>query len=198
MPRINNKDFYNASIQKYGFQPKGVHWNSKQSQHTRFHIIKDFIPNINISGIVDAGCGFGDLYIFLNKQVSLPNRYTGIDCEEIVNKIRKSLKLALKSFKCSNKWNAKQFEDRLVTAMTTEILKKTKSCIVQEYKKLHKVVWNAVVSGFEDGTGLKYEDYKDMNMSSSKFPNIDYNFVLSRCVYNSTKAFSESLILIFK
>ena len=89
MPRINNKDFYNASIQKYGFQPKGVHWNSKQSQHTRFHIIKDFIPNINASGIVDAGCGFGDLYIFLNKQVSLPNRYTGIDCEEKMVEIAK-------------------------------------------------------------------------------------------------------------
>jgi cyclopropane fatty-acyl-phospholipid synthase-like methyltransferase len=82
MPRIDNKTFYNASIQKYGLQAKGVHWNSKESQYDRFKVLIDFIPDIMSSSIVDAGCGFGDLYIYLNKQVLLPQKYVGIDCEE--------------------------------------------------------------------------------------------------------------------
>jgi ubiquinone/menaquinone biosynthesis C-methylase UbiE len=82
MPKIDNSKFYNLAIQKNGLTSKGVHWNSKYSQYIRFEIIKDFITDIQNQSIVDAGCGFGDFYLFLNKKVSLPKNYIGLDCEE--------------------------------------------------------------------------------------------------------------------
>jgi SAM-dependent methyltransferase len=89
MPRIDNTKFYNLAIRKYGLSAKGVHWTSKYNQYVRFKTIRDFINNIDDQVIVDAGCGFGDFYIYLNKNVSLPQEYIGIDCEEKMVEIAK-------------------------------------------------------------------------------------------------------------
>ncbi len=80
MPRIDNKKFYISAITKYGITPKGVNWSSKHSQQIRFDMILEMLPqNLNLYNIVDAGCGFGDFYIYLQKKKLLPKNYIGID-----------------------------------------------------------------------------------------------------------------------
>lgn len=78
MSRIDNENFYTAAIKKHGNSPKGVHWNSRQSQEKRFEVLLSCIDD-DVFSIVDAGCGFGDLYFYLQKNGVNISRYTGLD-----------------------------------------------------------------------------------------------------------------------
>lgn len=80
MPRINNQTFYEKAIKRYGCTARGLNWNSKYSQYLRFEMIHDLVGDaLSSSKIVDAGCGFGDLYFFLKQRGSLPRCYVGYD-----------------------------------------------------------------------------------------------------------------------
>ena len=80
MPRIDNEKFYTSAIELYGTTAKGVNWHSKRTQEIRFNIILDLLPkNINDFSIVDAGCGFGDLYLYMLKKKKEPKNYIGVD-----------------------------------------------------------------------------------------------------------------------
>ncbi len=80
MPRIDNKTFYKKAIARYGHTAKGLNWNSKTSQHTRFEVIYELLgAEIISSKIIDAGCGFGDFYLFLKQKGALPRAYLGYD-----------------------------------------------------------------------------------------------------------------------
>lgn len=88
MSRIDNEKFYSAAIHKHGETPKGVHWNSKHSQEKRFEVLTSFIQDENFS-VVDAGCGFGDLYFYmLDKEVDFSS-YVGLDLSPSMVKIAK-------------------------------------------------------------------------------------------------------------
>lgn len=80
MPRVDNQTFYDQSIKKYKQTPRGVHWNSKSSQEARFEAIAIGMKGFDsIDSLVDAGCGFGDLYHYLRKTDQLPGHYLGLD-----------------------------------------------------------------------------------------------------------------------
>jgi len=80
MPRINSEKFYKNAIKKYGVSPQGVCWIDAARQQMRFNILHSLLPkDLSSSSIVDAGCGFGDFYIFLKNNHNLPQKYRGID-----------------------------------------------------------------------------------------------------------------------
>jgi len=80
MPRIDNEKFYTSAIELYGTSAKGVNWHSKRTQELRFDIILTLLPkNLQNHTIVDAGCGFGDLYLYMLKKKKEPKEYIGID-----------------------------------------------------------------------------------------------------------------------
>ena len=78
MPRIDSEKFYLSSIKKYGTNAKGVNWVSEETQELRFDIILDMLPK-KIDSLADAGCGFGDFFIYFQKQALSCNSYIGID-----------------------------------------------------------------------------------------------------------------------
>lgn len=81
MPRIENDTFYRAAIERHGLSPRGVHWNSEHSQYVRFKVIASLLPrDLSDTSLVDAGCGFGDLFCFLKQERKLPKTYLGLDC----------------------------------------------------------------------------------------------------------------------
>ena len=92
MPRVDNTKFYQQAINKHGYTPKGLHWNSKKTQHVRFQAIKDMLPNdISKFSLVDAGCGFGDFYVWLQQQNIELSSYTGVDTiQEMVDFAKKN------------------------------------------------------------------------------------------------------------
>ena len=80
MPRIDNEKFYVSAIEMYGTTAKGVNWHSKEYQEIRFDIILSLLPeNLNQVTVVDAGCGFGDFYLYMQKKKKTPKKYIGID-----------------------------------------------------------------------------------------------------------------------
>lgn len=69
MPKIDNKSFYSTAIEMYGITAKGVNWHSKESQNLRFEIILEMLPSeMSSYSVADAGCGFGDLYLYMLKK----------------------------------------------------------------------------------------------------------------------------------
>ena len=77
MRKIQNSDFYKASLKQHGFDVKALHWNSKSSQKKRFDILLKLLPeDISRYIIADAGCGFGDFYLYMEKK---PLSYTGLE-----------------------------------------------------------------------------------------------------------------------
>lgn len=98
MSRIDNEDFYTAAIKKHGESSRGVHWNSTFSQEKRFEVLLSCIDDAGFS-IVDAGCGFGDLYGYLQKNNISFHSYTGLDLSPSMVQIAKE-KTGCKIFEC--------------------------------------------------------------------------------------------------
>lgn len=81
MPKIDNKAFYSSAIEHYGTSAKGLNWNSSKTQQIRFYaIVKLLNKDLKNLTLLDAGCGFGDLYFYLEKNSNLPKNYIGVDC----------------------------------------------------------------------------------------------------------------------
>jgi len=81
MPRIDTRKFYKASLKRYAQTPQGVQWHSKDSQRIRFEMILKMLPkDLHNITLVDAGCGFGDFYIYLQQHNITLKKYIGIDC----------------------------------------------------------------------------------------------------------------------
>jgi SAM-dependent methyltransferase len=67
-------------VKKYAQTPQGVQWHSCYSQEVRFEQIFRMLPcNLTHLSLVDAGCGFGDFYTYLQTRNTLPKKYIGID-----------------------------------------------------------------------------------------------------------------------
>ena len=96
MARINQKEFYQNNYETYGVSAEGVAWDSIQTQKRRFSAIVSCLGDIKSDTLVDAGCGFGDFYLYLKEKNNLPKAYTGLDlCEPMVKeaKLRTSCKI---------------------------------------------------------------------------------------------------------
>ena len=80
MPRIDNKKFYDALLNKYGYGARGLGWLNKNNQQIRFDVLHQLLScDLHVSTLVDAGCGVAHFYDYLNIQKNLPKRYIGID-----------------------------------------------------------------------------------------------------------------------
>ena len=80
MPRIDSEKFYTSAIEMHGTSAQGVNWASKETQELRFDAILELLPKkLSEYVIADAGCGFGDLYNYMNKKKKRPKTYIGID-----------------------------------------------------------------------------------------------------------------------
>jgi len=87
MKRTNPTQIYLSSIKKHGYTPKGLCWSSNAHQQIRFEIILDMLPtDIVDCKIGDAGCGFGDFYIYLLNNNKSIKKYIGIEVIEQISK----------------------------------------------------------------------------------------------------------------
>ncbi len=99
MARINQKNFYQDNYKTYGVSAQGVAWDSDQTQKRRFSAIISCLGDVKQDTLVDAGCGFGDLYLYLKEKNNLPKTYIGLDlCEPMVReaKVRTGCKIVQK------------------------------------------------------------------------------------------------------
>jgi SAM-dependent methyltransferase len=81
----NIDNYYSSKIKSHGPSPKGVDWNGKKSQYTRFNQLSKIILNDRFS-ISDIGCGYGEYLKFLKENFN-DFEYKGYDLsqEMIIN-----------------------------------------------------------------------------------------------------------------
>ena len=80
---VSNSDFYQNAYKKHGISARGLNWSSKESQKVRFEVITSLLEDeLSKSSIVDAGCGFGDLYFYWLENGLHVKSYEGIDSVE--------------------------------------------------------------------------------------------------------------------
>ena len=71
-------NYFSTKIAEHGQDVQSLGWGSATSQQDRFRVLCE-IGNFDNKSLLDVGCGFGDLYLFLKEQNILPKQYTGID-----------------------------------------------------------------------------------------------------------------------
>ena len=77
LKKIDN--YYTTKIIENGATPKGVDWNSVESQELRFSILSEILDSKENFSILDFGCGFGSMYEFYLKNDFKNFNYTGFD-----------------------------------------------------------------------------------------------------------------------
>lgn len=72
--------YYSRKISEFGATPRGVDWNSHESQQIRFHQLAKIIGEAGQEPILlnDLGCGYGAYYDYLNT-LGIPLSYRGTD-----------------------------------------------------------------------------------------------------------------------
>jgi SAM-dependent methyltransferase len=86
MPRIDQTTFYANAVKKHGTTARGVAWSDEIRQKRRFGALLRAAGDLSRFSIVDAGCGFGDLWCYMQEKKRLPKRYIGIDTLEVMVK----------------------------------------------------------------------------------------------------------------
>jgi hypothetical protein len=70
--------YYADKLARYGTTPRGVDWNSAESQERRFAQLCKLLPADAAFSLNDVGCGYGALYDYLLDQ-GYDVRYAGYD-----------------------------------------------------------------------------------------------------------------------
>lgn len=79
MSRIDNHKYYNEVVTRHGVSAEGVHWNSQVTQYKRFEILLAMLEVSEESSIVDVGCGFAELYLYMQAKKIVFGSYIGLE-----------------------------------------------------------------------------------------------------------------------
>jgi SAM-dependent methyltransferase len=76
--RLDYVQRYEKRLREFGYSPATLGWGVNGRQEVRFSVLTEPVLSMPESSVLDVGCGFGDLYDFLDKR-GWQGRYTGID-----------------------------------------------------------------------------------------------------------------------
>ena len=70
-------DYYDRLVDQYGHDPRACDASSSQALETRYGVLSE-VADLNSKSVLEVGCGFGDLGVFLRKKYPTV-QYVGID-----------------------------------------------------------------------------------------------------------------------
>jgi SAM-dependent methyltransferase len=76
--RLDYIQRYEKRLQEFGYSPATLGWGIHGRQEVRFSVLAELVFRAPNSSVLDVGCGFADLYGFLQTR-GWNGRYTGID-----------------------------------------------------------------------------------------------------------------------
>jgi SAM-dependent methyltransferase len=85
-------EYYSDMLTEHGESPRGVDWNSEESQILRFEQVSKLFESKNQFSVNDVGCGYGAFYDFLVERYKL-SCYYGND---VSNKMIEAARLRYK------------------------------------------------------------------------------------------------------
>lgn len=75
-------NYYSDKVRQFGATPKGVDWNSAESQELRYQqLLKIISSGDQPFSLLDYGCGYGGMLTFMDR-MNLQVEYTGFDISE--------------------------------------------------------------------------------------------------------------------
>lgn len=74
-------EYYSGKLQSHGVGPQGVDWRDARSQELRFAELARLLGDDRAGSVVDLGCGYGGLAVFLRARGHLGD-YLGLDISE--------------------------------------------------------------------------------------------------------------------
>lgn len=84
-------EHYSKEFAVYGEDVRSLGHSSLKSQESKLKVFSEIV-DFNNKSVLDVGCGFGDLYIFLEKRGVHPRKYVGIDINpKVIEVARKRL-----------------------------------------------------------------------------------------------------------
>ncbi len=152
MPKINNETFYLNALKKYGHTPKGLNWRDKRSQNIRFEIILEFLKGrlTSKTKVIDAGCGFGDFYLFAKKK-GFNFEYVGYDILQKFVNITKS-RTSCEAFKKDILSDELEMADYFIASGSLNILMKFETYLF--IKRCFESSKKGFVFNFLEGDGF--------------------------------------------
>ena len=94
---MENGCYYGDVVERHGVSAQGVHWNSEVTQYKRFEVLLSMIDLSEEDTLADAGCGFAELFFYLQKQHISLGQYIGLELmEEMVSAAKKRADLDLR------------------------------------------------------------------------------------------------------
>ena len=173
MNSINDvASIYNQRFQKFGRDIRTVGWGSKSSQIMRFDFL---LRDIDLEGktIVDYGCGFGDLAMYIKNLGVKDYSYFGIDASSELVKYAK-------------------IEHEAYRNHSFEVGNFNESCLKISDISVVSGAFSLKYSGIEENTKLVIE--KIFNKTSNV---ASFNFLSKYCDYENPKDQHYSPELIF-
>lgn len=150
--------FYTKKFNKHGDSIKSIGWSNKKDQNLRFEKIFSGIDYDNKT-ILDVGCGFGDLFFYLNKKNKDNNfKYTGVDITpHFVNVAKERLKFSNSTVYCGEILNInKKFDIVIASGSMSYKFKGSKSKNLLLIEKMFKISKKILSVNFMSS----YCDYK--------------------------------------
>jgi SAM-dependent methyltransferase len=162
---LNNLDFYKNAYKKYGISARGLNWSSDKSQRVRVEVITSLLKDeLSMCSIVDAGCGFGDLYLFWQENGLHVKSYVGIDS------VKNSIKICTErlpkiSFTCKDILKDDlPYADWYIASGTLNILNDFQTWLFLEKILSHSskgIVFN-VLEGSKKSENFNYQKKEDI------------------------------------
>ena len=172
MARVDQKAFYEKNYTTYGISAQGVAWENAQTQRKRFSSIVSYLGDIKQDSLIDAGCGFGDFYLYLKEKDKIPKSYIGLDlCASMVAeaKVRTGCKILEKDILQQSiptaDWYVASGSMNLLTKIETRIF------IQRCFEKSKKGFVFNVLEGREQEGNYSYWNTHDMLTLCHTFTN---------------------------
>jgi SAM-dependent methyltransferase len=73
--------YYDAALRTHGVSPRGVDWNSAESQELRFERLATVLAGDVSAAVLDYGCGYGALAVYLRSR-GHQGAYQGFDVSD--------------------------------------------------------------------------------------------------------------------
>jgi SAM-dependent methyltransferase len=81
-------DYYSAKLAEHGETPRGVDWNSNESQMLRFEQLTKILHPLGKFSVNDLGCGYGALWDYLHSRYQ---DFVYIGCDVSADMIRAAI-----------------------------------------------------------------------------------------------------------
>lgn len=188
MSRTDNKRFYYSAISEFGLTPQGLHWNSRYSQEIRFQQILDLLP-LDTKSIVDAGCGFGDMYKYMVRKNRASINYIGLDSlDKMVEEASKQTKQ--KIYKCDILNDELIESEFYICSGALNILKKNE--VYDFIKRCYDVSSRGVIFNFLEGQDNSYT-YNHSHLNDIK----DFGQILGATIIHRNKYYNNDCTVAF-